>query len=84
MPDQKEKGLVHFNRGLATRWDTRSATALVPLKGIAGFHHVTEPSGVRLANMKLDQDISKYRVYSQGDGPSNRGHSRFGTNCASD
>lgn len=62
----------------------KAASPFVPLKGIAGFHVVEEPmSGVRMASMKLDKDISKYRVFTQGDGPTNK-HSRFGTTCESD
>ncbi len=83
MADQN-KALAHVNRGLATRWKVKSATPFVPLRGIPGFHVVTEASGVRMASMKLDRDISKFRVFTQGDGPNNKGDSRFGTSCVSE
>ncbi|HMN05453.1 MAG TPA: hypothetical protein PKD45_06980 [Flavobacteriales bacterium] len=79
-----QKGIVHVNQGLATRWDTRSTSPFVPLHGIPGFHHVAEASGVRMASMKADKDLSKYRIFTQGDGPSNKGNSRFGTACESE
>jgi hypothetical protein len=61
----------------------KGASPFVALHGIAGFHVVEEPiSHVRMASMKVDKDISKYRVFTQGDGPSNK-HSRFGTTCES-
>ena len=81
---ETQKGLVHVNRGLAARWKVRPACPFVPLHGIPGFHHVAEASGVRMASMKLDKDISKYRIFTQGDGPSNKGGSRFGTHCGSE
>lgn len=74
------KELQHANRGLATRWKTKPATPHVPLQGIVDFHVVTEASGVRMAAMKLDKDVSKYRIYTgHGDQPDNKGGSRFGT-----
>lgn len=81
-PIERKEGMLpdHLNKGVATHWKTRSATPAVPLKGIAGFHVVTEASGVRMASMKLDKDVSKSRVYTgHGDQPNNKGDSRFGT-----
>lgn len=79
-----EKAIAHVNRALSTRWKTRAASPFVPLQGIAGFHHVAQPGGVLMANMKMDKDMSKARVFTQGDGPSNKGDSRFGTACESE
>ncbi|MBP8824026.1 MAG: hypothetical protein KBH07_10305 [Flavobacteriales bacterium] len=75
-----EKSLQQVDRRLATRWKVKAACPAVPLQGIANFHVVAEESGVRMAAMKLDADVSRNRVYTgHGDQPNNKGKSRFGT-----
>ena len=76
-----EKSLQRVNQGLATRWKVKAASPAVPLRGIANFHVDTEhESGVRMAAMKLDTDVSRSRIYTgHGDQPNNKGGSRFGT-----
>lgn len=77
-PDMKSEGKA--DRSLRTT--VKPACPSVATKGIAGFHFVTEASGVRMASMKFDKDI-KGRAPISGDRPDNR-HSRFGTTCESD
>lgn len=65
------------------RTTVKPACPSVAIRGIAGFHFVTEASGVYMASMKLDKDIKGKARPVTGDRPDNR-HSRFGTTCESD
>lgn len=63
----------------------KAACPYVPLRGITGFHPVREPGGAAvLAPQALDKDHKGRVNTGTGDQPSNKGSSRFGTDCTSE